>query len=111
VVASARLIRVCVAGSTGWTVAEALDAVTADVLVDFTSASVVKANVLAGLERRVGVVVGSSSLSATDLRGDRRPRAHARRRYIAGTLIAIRALPGRVGVTRGLDQLLHSAFT
>ncbi len=26
--------------------------------------------------------------------------------YVAGTLTAIRALPGRVGVTRGLDQLL-----
>jgi 4-hydroxy-tetrahydrodipicolinate reductase len=26
--------------------------------------------------------------------------------YIAGTLIAIRAVPGRVGLTRGLDQLL-----
>lgn len=26
--------------------------------------------------------------------------------YVAGTLLAIRALPGRVGVTRGLDRLL-----
>ena len=26
--------------------------------------------------------------------------------YVAGTLLAIRAVPGRVGVTRGLDQLL-----
>jgi 4-hydroxy-tetrahydrodipicolinate reductase len=26
--------------------------------------------------------------------------------YVAGTLLAIRALPGRIGVTRGLDQLL-----
>ena len=26
--------------------------------------------------------------------------------YVAGTLTAIRALPGRVGVTRGLDRLL-----
>ncbi len=26
--------------------------------------------------------------------------------YVAGTLLAIRALPGRVGLTRGLDQLL-----
>jgi len=89
-------IRVCVAGSTGWTglavaaaveaagdldlvsgvsrsdpasfssVAEALDAVPADVLVDFTHASVVKENVLAALERGVAVVVGSSGLSAGD---------------------------------------------
>ena len=89
-------IRVCVAGVTGWTgsavaaavaaaedlelvagvarsdatsyssVAEALAAVEADVLVDYTSAAAVKANVLAALERRVGVVVGSSGLSADD---------------------------------------------
>src|SRR4051794_10509597 len=89
-------IRVCVAGSTGWTgqavaaaveaasdldlvsgvsrsdpasfssVAEALDAFPADVLVDYTHAAVVKSNVLAAIERRVGVVVGSSGLSKAD---------------------------------------------
>jgi 4-hydroxy-tetrahydrodipicolinate reductase len=88
--------RVCVAGVTGWvgrpvadaveaagdlelvagvarsdaasfsSVVEALDAVPADVLVDYTSAAVVKGNVLAALERGVGVVVGSSGLSAAD---------------------------------------------
>ncbi len=93
---SEEVIRVCVAGVTGWTggavaeavaaaddldlvagvsrsdpasfssVAEALDAVAADVLVDYTHAGVVKANVLAAVERRVAVVVGSSGLSATD---------------------------------------------
>jgi 4-hydroxy-tetrahydrodipicolinate reductase len=26
--------------------------------------------------------------------------------YVAGTLLAIRAVPGRVGLTRGLDTLL-----
>src|SRR5262249_21014393 len=26
--------------------------------------------------------------------------------YVAGTLLAVRAVPGRVGLTRGLDQLL-----
>jgi 4-hydroxy-tetrahydrodipicolinate reductase len=46
--------------------AEALDAVATDVLVDYTHAAVVKANVLAALERRVGVVVGSSGMSAAD---------------------------------------------
>src|SRR5262249_59367621 len=91
-----RPIRVCVAGVTGWTgsavaaavvaapdlelvagvarsdgasfssVPEALDATEADVLVDYTSASAVKANVLAAIERNVGVVVGSSGLSAAD---------------------------------------------
>jgi 4-hydroxy-tetrahydrodipicolinate reductase len=90
------VIRVCVAGVTGWTgcavaeaveeaadlqlvsgvsrsdpspyssVAEALEAAPADVLVDYTHASVVKENVLAALERGVGVVVGSSGLSAAD---------------------------------------------
>jgi 4-hydroxy-tetrahydrodipicolinate reductase len=90
------MIRVCVAGMTGWTgsavadavraagdlelvagvsrsdpashssVAEALDAAPADVLVDYTHAAVVKANVLAALERGVGVVVGTSGLSAAD---------------------------------------------
>ena len=90
------MIRVCVAGVTGWTggpvaaaveaasdlelvagvsrsdpgsyssVAEALDAVGADVLVDFTHAGVVRANVLAAVERGVNVVVGSSGLSAED---------------------------------------------
>ncbi|HEY3962714.1 MAG TPA: 4-hydroxy-tetrahydrodipicolinate reductase [Gaiellaceae bacterium] len=90
------MIRVCVAGITGWTgtavaeavraaddlelaagvartdpasfssVGEALDAVPADVLVDFTHASTVKANAVAALERGVGVVIGSSGLSATD---------------------------------------------
>ena len=89
-------IRVCVAGVTGWTgsavaeairhaddlelvagvarsdpasyssVAEALEAVDADVLVDYTHAGVVKDNVIAALERRVAVVVGSSGLSADD---------------------------------------------
>jgi 4-hydroxy-tetrahydrodipicolinate reductase len=90
------VIRVCVAGVTGWTgrpvaaaveaasdlelvagvsrsdpasyslVAEALDAVKVDVLVDFTHATVVRGNVLAALERSVHVVVGSSGLSAAD---------------------------------------------
>jgi 4-hydroxy-tetrahydrodipicolinate reductase len=90
------MIRVCVAGSTGWTgsavadavrgsddlelvagvsrsaadafssVADALDAVPADVLVDYTHAAVVRENVLAAIERGVGVVVGSSGLSAAD---------------------------------------------
>ena len=100
-------IRVCIAGITGWTgravanavrvaedlelvggiarsdpdshssVEEALDNVQADVLVDYTHASVVKANVLAALERGVNVVVGSSGLSATDYDTiDETARAH-----------------------------------
>ena len=90
------MIRVCVAGVTGWTgsavaqaveaaddlelvagvsrsdpasfssVAEALEAVEADVLVDYTHASVVGANVRAAIEHGAGVVVGSSGLTAAD---------------------------------------------
>jgi 4-hydroxy-tetrahydrodipicolinate reductase len=90
------VIRVCVAGVTGWTgsavaegvdaaedlalvagvsrtdpesfssVTEALDDVAADVLVDYTHATVVKANTLAAIERGVAVVVGSSGMSADD---------------------------------------------
>src|SRR5262249_19703139 len=90
------VIRVCVAGITGWTgsavaaavheaadlelvsgvsrsdaasfssVAEALDAVETDVLVDYTHASAVREDVLASLDRRVAVVVGSSGLSGAE---------------------------------------------
>jgi 4-hydroxy-tetrahydrodipicolinate reductase len=90
------VIRVCIAGVTGWTgrpvaaaveaasdlelvagisrsdpasyssVAEALDAVEADVLVDYTHAAAVRENVLAAVERGVHVVIGSSGLSAAD---------------------------------------------
>jgi 4-hydroxy-tetrahydrodipicolinate reductase len=90
------VIRVCIAGVTGWTgravadavgaaedmelvagvarsdparfasVAVALDAVQTDVLVDYTHASVVRENVLAAVERGVHVVVGSSGLTGED---------------------------------------------
>jgi len=93
------VIRVCVAGVTGWTgsavaaaveaapdlalvsgvsrsdpasfssAAEALDAVPADVLVDYTHAAVAKATTLAAIERGVAVVVGSSGMSADDYAG------------------------------------------
>ncbi|HEY3428061.1 MAG TPA: 4-hydroxy-tetrahydrodipicolinate reductase [Acidimicrobiia bacterium] len=89
-------IRVCIAGITGWvgrplaeaiaaskdldlvggiarsdkrhfsSVEAALDSVSADVLVDYTSAAAVKENVLTALARGVGVVVGSSGMSASD---------------------------------------------
>jgi 4-hydroxy-tetrahydrodipicolinate reductase len=93
------VIRVCIAGITGWTgsavgaaveeaadlelasgvarsaagegrvhatVAEALAAAPADVVVDYTSAEAVKANVHAALDAGVAVVVGSSGLSQED---------------------------------------------
>lgn len=47
------------------TVAEGLEGV--DVLVDYTSHDVVKANTLTAIERGVSVVVGSSGLTADDL--------------------------------------------
>lgn len=47
-------------------VAEALDGI--DVLVDFTSATAVKGNVLTAVEAGVAVVIGSSGLTAADLR-------------------------------------------
>lgn len=89
-------IRVCVAGVTGWaggavadavreaddlalaagvsradpesysSVEKALDAVEADVLVEYTHATAVKANVLTAVGRGVGVVIGSSGLSGQD---------------------------------------------
>ena len=89
-------VRVCIAGITGWTgsaiapavadaddlelvggvsrsdpahhssVAEALTAAPADVLVDFTHASAVKDNVMTALEHGANVVIGSSGLSAGD---------------------------------------------
>jgi 4-hydroxy-tetrahydrodipicolinate reductase len=46
------------------TAAEALDGV--DVLIDYTSHDVVKANVLAAIERGVAAVVGTSGLTADD---------------------------------------------
>lgn len=97
-----QIIKVCVAGATGWvgkplceailaagdltlsgavsrsaaghdlsditisaSVADALQAPT-DVLVDYTKADVVKANVLAAIERGVHVVIGSSGLTDAD---------------------------------------------
>lgn len=54
------------AGSVHRSVVDALDSAAADVLVDYTAADVVKANVLEALDRRVAVVIGSSGLTADD---------------------------------------------
>ena len=120
------MIRVCVAGVTGWTgsavadairaaddlelvagvsrsaagrdgvypsVGEALDAVGADVLVDYTSADAVRANVLAALERGVAVVVGSSGLTAEDYEEvDARARAAGVGVIAAGNFSLLAAL-------------------
>jgi 4-hydroxy-tetrahydrodipicolinate reductase len=54
------------AGSVYATVSEALQSAPVDVLVDYTSASAVKANVWAAVEAAVHVVIGSSGLTADD---------------------------------------------
>lgn len=115
------MIRVCVAGVTGWTgtavagavaaaddlelvagvsrsgtyrsVADALDAVETDVVVDYTSAEAVKANVLAALDRTVAVVVGSSGLTAEDYAEiDERARAAGVGVIAAGNFSVLAAL-------------------
>jgi len=48
------------------TVAEAVDRVGVDVLIDYTSATAVKENALAAIGAAVAVVIGSSGLSADD---------------------------------------------
>jgi 4-hydroxy-tetrahydrodipicolinate reductase len=117
------VIRVCVAGITGWTgrpvaaavaaaedlelvagvsrsdpasfssVAEALDAAPADVLVDYTHATAVGENVRAALDRRVNVVVGSSGLTAADYEEiDRRARGEGVGVVAAGNFSLLAAL-------------------
>lgn len=54
------------AGSIYGTVAEALRSAPVDVMVDFTSASAVKTNVVTAIEAGIHVVVGSSGLTAAD---------------------------------------------
>ena len=48
-------------------VAEALEGV--DVLIDYTDVAVVKANTMAAIDARVGVVIGTSGLTADDFEG------------------------------------------
>lgn len=58
-------------------VAVALEEISADVLVEYTSAAAARENVLTAVERGVGVVVGSSGLSAEDYSEiDAKARAH-----------------------------------
>jgi 4-hydroxy-tetrahydrodipicolinate reductase len=130
------VVRVCIAGITGWTgrpiadaveqaddlelvagvsrsdpesystVAEALDQVPADVLVDYTSASAVKQNVHAAVDRGVGVIVGSSGLSAADYEEiDARARAQSVGVIAAGnfSLTAALLLRAAVEAARYLD--------
>jgi len=123
------VIRVCVAGVTGWTgsavadavraaddlelvsgvartdpghfssVAEALDAAHVDVLVDYTHAEAVGANVRAALERGVGTVVGSSGLTADDYAGiDALARDHGAGVVAAGNFSLSAALVLRFAV-------------
>jgi len=65
------------AGTVYGSVAEALDAGPVDVLVDYTSATAVKANVEQAVDAGVHVVIGSSGLTADDYADlDRRAHSH-----------------------------------
>jgi 4-hydroxy-tetrahydrodipicolinate reductase len=65
-------------GQVHGTVAEALEAASVDVLVDYTSATAVKGNVQTAVDAGVHVVVGSSGLTADDY-ADLDQRARTRR--------------------------------
>ena len=98
------------------TVSEALDEV--DLLVDYTTHDVVKGHTMLALERGINVVIGTSGLTADDFEEiDALGLPHERLAirhdadsspdpYVEGTLLAIRRVGSRVGVTRGLDTLL-----
>jgi dihydrodipicolinate reductase len=70
------------------TAAEAVQATSVDVLVDYTSASAVKANAVAAIDTGTHVVVGSSDLTADDYADlDQRARSRGveyRRRELLG---------------------------
>src|SRR4051812_49767911 len=117
------MLRVLIAGVTGWTgaplaraveaapdlelaggvarrggeypsVAEALAAVQADVVVDYTSAAAVRGNVNAALAAGAHVVVGSSGLSESDYAEiDTAARAAGRRGGAAGHLPLLAPAP------------------
>jgi 4-hydroxy-tetrahydrodipicolinate reductase len=89
-VGAARDGRVC--GS----VAEALAAAPVDVLVDYTSATAVKANVLAAVDAGVHAVVGSSGLTADDY-AEIDDRARSRRVGViaAGNFSVMAAILGK----------------
>ncbi len=104
-------------------VAEALDTPT-DVLVDYTKADVVKANVMTAIRKSVHVVIGSSGLTDEDfisyvisveaIFGAKDERLVIRHEagsgatpYIHGTLLAIRKVKNYVGLIRGLDRIME----
>jgi len=87
------------------TVAEALDGV--DVLIDYTSHSVVKANTLTAIERGIAVVIGASGPTATDYEEiDAAARAHGVHVISAGnfSITAAMAQAAAVLVARHLPQ-------
>jgi 4-hydroxy-tetrahydrodipicolinate reductase len=103
-------------------VAEALAAAPADVLVDFTSAAAVRGNVRAAIEAR-GAAIGGARVHSVRLPsfvvstevvfagpGERLIMRHdpglTPAPYVAGTLLAVRRVADAVGVRRGLDSLL-----
>src|SRR2546430_725452 len=133
------MIRVCVAGVTGWTgrpVAVAVEAASDLQLVAGVSRSGpgrytsvgggpggVRADVLVGARAARGATVAGTQVHSLRLpsfvvstevvfaaEGERLSIRHDAGEtpapYVAGTLLAIRAAPSRIGLVRGLDQLL-----
>ena len=82
------------------TAAEALAAAPADVLVDFTSISVVRENVRAAIEAGVHVVIGTSGLTGEDYAGiDRLARARGVGVIAAGNFSVMAAVLRRAATT------------
>ncbi|MFJ3900373.1 4-hydroxy-tetrahydrodipicolinate reductase [Streptomyces sp. NPDC090025] len=88
-------------------VAEALAAAPADVLIDYTSATAVGANVRAAIEAGVHVVVGSSGLTAEDYAElDALARAHGVGVVAAGNFSVMAAVLARAA-TLAAEHLDH----
>jgi 4-hydroxy-tetrahydrodipicolinate reductase len=86
-------------------VADALEGV--DVLIEYTSHEAVKANALAALERGVGVVVGSSGLTAADFEAiDAAAREHGAGVIAAGNF-SLTAAMAQAAVLLVARQLPH----
>jgi 4-hydroxy-tetrahydrodipicolinate reductase len=93
------------------TVAEALGAEEADVLVDYTSASAVRQNVWAGVEAGVDVVVGSSGLTADDYEDLDRLAREQRVGVVAAGNFSVMAAVLRRAATLAAKHLSHWEIT
>lgn len=96
-----------VPGQVHATVGEALRATSADVLVDYTSATAVKDNTLAAIEAETHVVVGSSGLTADDYADlDERARSGGVGVIAAGNFSIMAAILRRAA-TMAAEHLEH----